>query len=115
MAQTLVATPTFESQAKRAGVSEEEMRGICDVIAADPCAGDIIPGSGGARKLRHRAAGAGKSGGWRTIHYFAGEDIPVFLLAIYSKSQKANLTRAERNELAKVLPQIVEAYRSRGR
>ncbi len=109
--QTLVATPTFEAQAKRAGVSEAELKDICDHIAADPTAGDIMPGTGGARKLRHRTESGGKSGGWRTIHYFAGRDIPVFLLSIYGKSQKDNLTKAERNELASVLPLLADAYR----
>lgn len=114
--QTLVATPTFEAQAKRAGVLEAELKDICDFIAADPAAGDIMPGTCGARKLRHRSQAGGKSGGWRTIHYFAGVDIPVFLLSIYGKSQKDNLTKAERNELAKVLPLLAEAYRaSRGK
>jgi hypothetical protein len=109
--QTLVATPTFEAQAKRAGVSEAELKDICDHIAADPMAGDIMPGTGGARKLRHRSQAGGKSGGWRTIHYFAGRDIPVFLLAIYGKSQRDNLTKAERNDLACVLPLLADAYK----
>lgn len=50
----------------------------------------------------------------RTIHYFGGEDVPVFLLAIYGKSSKANLTKSERNELSKLLPRIAMTYRMRG-
>jgi hypothetical protein len=109
--QALIATPTFEAQARTAGVSEEEMKEICDVIAGDPQAGDLISGTGGARKLRHRRAGTGKSGGYRTIHYWGGDDVPVFLLAIYGKSQKDNLSKEERNTLKKILPLLADAYR----
>ncbi|MCY4140088.1 MAG: hypothetical protein OXF56_17700 [Rhodobacteraceae bacterium] len=57
----------------------------------------------------------GKSGGYRTIHYFGGDDVPVFLLSVYAKGTKVNLSRAERNELAKVLPAVADAYRSNAR
>lgn len=75
-------------------------------------AGDIISGTGGARKLRHAAGQKGKSGGLRTIHYFGGEDVPVFLLAIYGKGTRANISKADRNALAVLLPKIATAYRS---
>ena len=84
---------------------------IVSSIADDPLAGDLMAGTGGARKLRHAGRGKGKSGGYRTIHYYGGGDIPVFLLAIYGKGEKANLTKTERNGLAKVLPQLAEIYR----
>lgn len=110
--QALIATPTFEAQARNAGVSDEEMKEICDAIARDPQAGDLISGTGGARKLRHRKPGTGKSGGYRTIHYWGGNDVPVFLLAIYGKSQKDNLSKEERNTLKKILPLLADAYRA---
>jgi len=80
-------------------------------VAADPTAGDLIVGTGGARKLRVAGRGKGKSGGYRVIHYFAAEDVPVFLLALYGKGRQADLTQAQRNDLAATLPQIAEAYR----
>jgi len=107
----LAATPTFEVQARKAGIGEDEMKEICNRIASDPQAGDIISGTGGARKLRHPAPGGGKSGGWRTIHYWGGNDVPVFLLAVYAKSQKDNISQAERNELKKILSVLADAYR----
>lgn len=108
----VLATPTFESDAKRAGLADEELQHIASTIAADPLAGDLIPGTGGARKMRFARRGSGKSGGYRTIHYFGGDDVPVFLLARYGKGEKANLTKAERNELARILPMIAKNYRS---
>lgn len=109
----IVLTPTFQKQADRAGLSEEVILEMASLIAADPLAGDLMAGTGGARKLRHTGRGFGKSGGYRTIHYFGGEDVPVFLLAVYGKGDKANLTQSERNQLAMLLPKIAAAYRMR--
>jgi hypothetical protein len=113
--QTVLLTPTFESEARRAGLTDDEVLHIASVIAADPLAGELIPGTGGARKLRFARRGAGKSGGYRTVHYFAGLDVPIFLLAVYGKGEKANLTQAERNALAALLPRIAANWRSRRR
>ncbi len=107
----VLLTPVFLKQALAAGVDEEELQQIVEAIAREPLSGDLMAGTGGARKLRHALQGKGKSGGARTIHYFAGEDVPVFLLSIYGKNTKANLTKSERNELAKLLPLIGKAYR----
>jgi hypothetical protein len=88
---------------------------IIAAIAADPLAGDLMAGTGGARKLRHSGRGKGKSGGYRTIHYFGGDEVPVFVLALYGKGERDNLAKAERNALAAVLPKIADAYRKDAR
>jgi len=111
--QTVVSTSVFLAQAKRCGLTDDELQSIVSAIAFDPEAGAIMPQTGGARKVRHARQGQGKSGGYRTIHYFGGGDIPVFMLAIYGKNDKANLTKAERNELARILPKLADAYRKR--
>ncbi len=100
-------------QAKRCGLTDDELQEIISVIAADPEAGAIIAGTGGARKLRHAREGQGKSGGFRTIHYFGGRDIPVFALTIYGKNEMDNISKAGRNELARVLPKLADDYRQR--
>ena len=76
---TVVLTPKFLADAKFAGVSESEMEAIIDVIAADPSAGDLIPETGGARKVRIGGRGRGKSGGYRVITFYVVDDLPVFL------------------------------------
>jgi hypothetical protein len=108
---TVLYTSVFLRQAEAAGLSEEELQAIAVAIAAEPLSGDLMPGTGGARKLRFARSGSGKSGGYRTIHYFGGSDVPVFLLALIDKRQRENLTTAERNELARILPKIADAYR----
>jgi hypothetical protein len=109
--QTVLTTPTFERQVAAAGLTEDEVMKIVSAIASDPLAGDLIKGTGGARKVRFARPGVGKSGGFRTIHYFGGDDVPVFLLALIDKRERANLSQAERNALARTLPRIAEAYR----
>ncbi len=69
------------------------------MIASNPEAGNEIAGTGGARKVRVAGRGKGKSGGYRVITFYSGKDVPVFLMAVYSKGGKATLTKAERNEL----------------
>lgn len=110
--QTVISTPEFLSQAKKLKLSQDEIDLILETLADNPLAGDIISQTGGARKLRHAGQGGGKSGGYRTIHYFGGLNVPVFLLTVYGKGDKANLTKAERNELAKILPQLADHYRA---
>jgi hypothetical protein len=109
--QTVVETPHFLADCKAAGLSEDEKKAIVDFIAANPQAGDLIVGTGGARKLRFAKPGGGKSGGWRTIHYFGGDDVPVFLLMLYGKSVRENISPAERNRLRVVLGNLADSYR----
>jgi hypothetical protein len=108
----VLLTPTFERQMQAVGLSESELVKIVSWLAENPLAGDLVPGTGGARKVRFAKQGKGKSGGYRTIHYFGGDDIPIFLLAILSKGQRADLTQNERNALARTLPVAAAAYRA---
>ena len=82
-------------------------------LAAGLGPGDEMPGTGGARKVRFAARGKGKSGGYRVITFYSGEDIPVFLLDVYAKGEKIDLTQSEKNELRFILDRIVKTYRSR--
>jgi len=82
-------------------------------IAANPAAGDVIEGTGGARKVRFAGKSKGKSGGYRVITFFSGTDIPVFLLNIFAKNEKTDLAPKERRVLKSVLADMVETYRSR--
>ena len=79
-------------------------------VGANPEVGDVVPESGGVRKLRWAAKGKGKRGGVRVIYYFHNDALPVFLLTVYAKDQKANLTKAERNELRDLVPRLVKTY-----
>lgn len=109
--QCVLETSSFASAAKDLGISEAERHQIAVMIGTNPTLGDIIPGTGGARKVRVAAPGRGKSSGYRVITYYAADDVPVFLLDVYAKGEKINLTQAERNEVKKYLGGIAEGYR----
>jgi hypothetical protein len=108
----VIETPTYLADAKAAGVSDDERERIVNLIAKAPLAGDIIPGTGGAYKRRIARKGKGKRGGYRVITYYAAEDVPVFLLALVSKSQRADISQADRNELRVELSAVAGNYRA---
>ena len=108
--QTVVETPRYLKDAKAAGVAEDERWEILSIIASNPTIGDEIKGTGGARKVRFAGRGKGKSGGYRIITFYTGVAIPVFLLALYSKGERANLSAGERNELRRTLGAIAASY-----
>jgi hypothetical protein len=106
---TVVETLEFASTARRL-MSEDERARLIDHLARYPDSGAVIPGAGGARKLRWAIGGKGKRGGARIITFYGGRDVPVFLLAAFGKGAKTDLSQAERNELKAVLGQLVEDY-----
>jgi hypothetical protein len=92
-------------------LSAEERSEVVTYLAEHPKAGDLLQGTGGVRKLRWARGGRGKSGGVRVIYYFHSDAIPLYLLTVFGKNEKANLSKSERNELAalgRVLKAIVE-------
>ena len=101
--QTVIETPGFLRDAKRAGLTEAERTAIVTHLAGRPDAGAEIPGSGGARKVRFAGRGRGKSGGYRVVTFYSGETVPVFLLNVFAKGERVDLSPAERNVLKAVL------------
>jgi len=62
------------------------------------------------RKIRWAREGMGKRGGARVIYYYHNERLPVFLLSAFAKNRKANLSRAERNAMKRLVPILVAGY-----
>jgi hypothetical protein len=110
---TVCETHIFESAAEDAGMTRDEVTQLTDILAGDPEAGDVIEGTGGCRKLRFAGRGKGKSGGFRIVTFFTGKNLPVFLITVFGKGEQANLTKAERNALAKLTKLLVSAYKAK--
>lgn len=72
-----------------------------------------MEGTGGVRKLRWRRGWQGKTGGVRVIYYFHDDLMPLYLLTLFAKGDKANLTKAERNELADLIGALVSIWKER--
>jgi hypothetical protein len=107
---TVVETPEFLARASGL-LSDQERSELVDFLARNPTAGDLMQGTGGGRKLRWGAKGKGKRGGARVITFYGGPAIPAFLLTAFGKGDRANLNRAERNELSAILAHLVAGYR----
>jgi hypothetical protein len=105
---TIAEMPEFARSA--AGIlNATEVRELIDHLAQRPRAGVLIAGTGGIRKLRWARSGMGKSGGARVIYYYHDERIPLYLLSVFGKNDKANLSKAEANELHKLVKLLVKA------
>ncbi|QCI11553.1 DNA-binding protein [Pseudomonas putida] len=92
--RTVIETPTFQKNAAKLWTDEERVAFI-DWISANPSAGDVIQGADGARKVRWRRAGSGKSGGVRVIYFNLTEDEVVLLIMVYAKAERSNVDPAE--------------------
>jgi hypothetical protein len=110
--QTVVELTRFVKQAK-AIMSDEECRALVDYIAANPEAG--VPLGGGLRKVRIAREGAGKSGGYRTLFVFGGMHMPLFLVGVFAKNDKGNLTKAEQAHLVQLAKTLLATYQPKRR
>lgn len=87
-------------------MTAQEREAAVDLLASDPEAGDVVAGTGGCRKVRLAARGKGKSGGYRLLTYFVRADGRVLLLTVFSKADRANLSKADRNGLARLTKRL---------
>lgn len=106
---TIVETPDFIAAARRLFTMKEHEL-LIDHLARNPDAGDLVPGSGGIRKLRWAAGGRGKRGGARVIYFYCNAQIPLFALDVYAKSEKTDLTHEELSRLRRFVKAIGETY-----
>ena len=95
--KTVRETETFKKQADRLW-SEDERLDFIAYIAANPDAGDVIPGADGARKIRWSIGNQGKRGGVRVIYFNLDADV-LCLLAIYKKAERENMRAHEIREV----------------
>lgn len=107
--QTIVELPEFIKRSDKL-LSTSEKDELINHLAKHAKSGDLITGTGGIRKLRWSAQGKGKSGGVRVVYYYYNQSIPLFLLTVFGKGEKANLSKSERNELAKLTKLLRNSY-----
>ena len=104
-------TPSFlRDTAKFDG---DERGEIVAYLGLNPEAGEILAETGGVRKLRWKAPGRGKRGGFRVVYYYHDDSLPSFLLNLFAKNEKSNLSAAERNAMKMLLPRLVAGYKRR--
>lgn len=103
MHRTFVYSSVFARQWERAGFSDEDLTELERAIMTDPTGSPIIEGTGGVRKLRWARPGSGKSGGVRIFFLDLERFGITHILVLIAKNEKANLSKAQRNELAEIV------------
>ena len=87
-------------------LGDDEYRGLQNYLIERPDAGAVIRRSGGVRKVRWASGGKGKSGGVRVIYYWLKADDQIFLLTLYGKSEKEDLSAAELKRIVKLIEEL---------
>jgi hypothetical protein len=101
-----IETPEFVRKFDRLA-SQREMIGLQTDLLADPHRGDLVQGTGGARKIRMRLQRTGKSGGARVIYYFVDSRGEVWLLDVFAKADKSDLTETEKRNLYRFIKETI--------
>lgn len=98
---TVAETPIFSRQAREVW-DDAELAAFIDFIARNPEEGDVIPETGGVRKIRWTRPGSGKRGGARVIYFYHSGDRLLYLLMVYAKARQENLTAEEKKAVRKL-------------
>jgi hypothetical protein len=107
---TVAETAPFIRQAAKLW-TEDDRNAFVDFIAANPDAGDVIPDTGGLRKVRWGRPNTGKRGGVRVIYFYHDDSMPLYLLLIYAKSERENWTGDEKRRAHALTESIKQTYR----
>ena len=107
---TIVELPEYIRRADKILTADERSK-LLYYLSENPEAGVVLKGTGGIRKLRWSSKGNGKSGGSRVIYFYYNTTLPLFLLTIFNKNEKINLSKSERNELAQLADVLVNNYK----
>lgn len=103
MTRTFVELPSFRAEWKKMGLGETDLVRLQEELLADPAVGSVLQGTGGVRKMRFAFEHRGKSGSIRVIYVDFEIREKLYLITAYPKNEKDNLTKAERNELKKLV------------
>ena len=110
--QTVVETAAY-LKAVNSMWGEDTKTEFVNYIAMHPNEGDLIPGTGGIRKIRWQASGHGKRGGARVIYYVYDEENPIYLLFAYPKNVQDNISEKEKRVLASVVTALKTGMKQR--
>ena len=94
-------------------MADDERLLLIDYLASNPLAGDVIPGTGGVRKLRWGLERRGKRGGARIIYFYHNAGMPLFALTAYAKNQQSDMSQNDRNDFKRLTALLVDAFTRR--
>jgi len=109
---TIAELPNFVRLADKL-LGHQECQDLISYLANHPKSGDLIEGTGGVRKLRWGRGSQGKRGGVRLIYYFYSSDMPLYLITLYAKNTRSNLSNSQRHELFELTSELVKVWQGR--
>jgi hypothetical protein len=106
------ATPKFMRLANK-HMAPDALQGLIDELVTNPEKGVLLRNTGGIRKIRWKTGkgGAGKSSGVRVLYYHEKKVI-ILLISLFKKSDKENIDDKEKNQLKKLLPELLRSYKN---
>lgn len=106
MIRSFVELPSFTSRWKELGLNEDDLCRLQAELLGDPKVGKVMQGTNGVRKMRFAFDNKGKSNGARVIYVDFEVYEEIFLISAYTKNEKSNLTKEERNGLSRLVEVI---------
>ena len=106
LTREFVITHEFDKNWKAMGLTDKDLRSLQEELILNPSKGDLMQGTGGLRKLRIALEGRGKSGSARVCYVDFVVYEKIYLITAYPKNEKENLSKAERNAIAKMIAQL---------
>lgn len=103
MTREFIHTKEFDTLWHNLSLTDEDLYELQVYLCENPDAGDVMQGTGGIRKVRFALPGKGKSGGARVIYLDIVTAEKIYLLSVFAKNEKSNLSKAERNELKELV------------
>jgi hypothetical protein len=113
MKRTFIQTKEFSGNWDVLGSNDNDLRRLELSILRNPEAGAVMSGTGGLRKIRFAFENRGKSGSVRVCFVNLGKYETVYLIAVFSKKEQVNLTRAQRNDIKKIIEYLIEELEKR--
>ena len=111
MTREFVMMPEFDRQWRKLGLGDNELRQLQEILLENPKAGAVIRGTKGLRKIRIAFEGQGKSGSGRVAYVDFTVHETVYLITAYAKNEKDNLSKAERNAIAKMIVRLEQGLK----
>jgi len=111
MTREFVMMPEFDRQWQKMGLGDNELRQLQETLLENPKTGDIVRGTKGLRKMRIAFEGQGKSGSGRVAYVDFVFYKTIYLITAYPKNEKDNLSKAERNAIAKIIVRLEQGFK----
>ena len=109
MTREFIMTPVFDRLWGSSGLTDENLRELQNILLENPFSGDLIKGTGGARKIRFAFSGKGKSSGMRVLYIDLTHLRQTYLILCYPKSEQDDLTEEQKKQVKALIKELKEA------